>query len=117
MPITKLRDLAAIQTNIPYSVVDKDEIIPSAIHFREAQHEHDCDGGFFLVMSRGTGRRCHIEFWRYLLPSEKARCVARNTVCLRRAAIFVRGRLQRPGSRSSETDAARRSLFCFAFCK
>src|SRR5438067_4441663 len=38
MPITQLRDLAAIQPNVSHPAVDKDEIVSGAIHFREAQH-------------------------------------------------------------------------------
>ena len=38
MPITQLRDLAAIQIDASRPVIKKDKIVPSAIHFREAQH-------------------------------------------------------------------------------
>src|SRR2546429_2950991 len=52
MPITQPRDLAAIQPNVSHPVVDKDEIVSGAIHFREAQHDSDCSDSY---------AGCHVE--------------------------------------------------------
>jgi len=38
VPITQLRDLVTIQIDVSCPVIKQDEIVPSAIHFREAQH-------------------------------------------------------------------------------
>jgi len=38
VPITQLCDSAAIQIDASGPVIKQDKIIPSAIHFREAQH-------------------------------------------------------------------------------
>jgi len=52
MPITQLRDLGAIQPNVSHPVVDKDEIVSGAIHFREARHDSDCSDSY---------AGCHVE--------------------------------------------------------
>jgi hypothetical protein len=38
MPITQKRDLVAIQIDVSTSVIKEDKIVPSAVHFCEAQH-------------------------------------------------------------------------------
>jgi hypothetical protein len=38
VPITQVRDLAAIQSDASCPVIKQDKIVPSAIHFCEAQH-------------------------------------------------------------------------------
>jgi len=37
--ITQMRNLAAIQMNVPCPVIDQDEIVSCAAHFRETQHD------------------------------------------------------------------------------
>jgi hypothetical protein len=45
MTIAKTRNLAAIQIDVPCPVIDQDKIVASAVHFREAHHDHDCSDG------------------------------------------------------------------------
>jgi len=52
MAIAQMRNLGAIQMNVPCPVIDQDEIVSRAVHFREAQHDADCNG---------SPASCHVE--------------------------------------------------------
>ena len=51
MAITKARDLAAIEMDVPFPVIEQDKIVSSAIHLCEPQHERDFNDGWAFVIS------------------------------------------------------------------
>src|SRR5689334_22936368 len=71
MPITQFRDLVAIQIDAAFPVIKQDEIVPSAIHFCEAQHDSDCSGSYI---------GCHVQW----VP---ARYHCRSSSCAKRSAV------------------------------
>jgi hypothetical protein len=52
MAIAQMLNLAAIQMDVPCPVIDQDEIVSRAVHFRETQHDRDCSG---------SPAPCHVE--------------------------------------------------------
>src|ERR1700749_1746352 len=126
-----MRDLVTIQIDISCPVIKQDKIIPSAIHFRKAQHdirvtypraEAKLAGDAALRRRDSAARFSDLVIARsyfddYLCAGEQALCVHHHVMYSSCAAIVARWRLQRRGFGAGEQNADRRSLLCFSFCK